>query len=255
MIFETALIFPAPRYPAGNWQPHGLRFEDAIFHSADGTRLHGWFFDQPQARCHLLYCHGNADFVPNLGIYADALRHRFRCSVFIFDYRGYGKSQGRPNEAGILADGHAARQWLCERTGAALDGIVLMGRSLGGAVAVELASQGGAGALTLENTFTSIPDVAAKLFPFFPVRWLLNTQLNSLAKIGDYSGPLFISHGDADELVSCEHGQLLYEAATGPKQLFTVVGGRHNDPQPEGYFCELDAFLSKFTLANSGSVV
>lgn len=247
MIFETVIIFPAPKYPAGDWQPSGLRFEDVLFHSADGTRLHGWFFDQPQARFHLLYCHGNADFVPNLATYADELRRRFGCSVFIFDYRGYGKSQGRPSEAGILADGRAARQWLCQRTGAAPDEIVLMGRSLGGAVAVDLAANGGAGAVALENTFTSIPDVAARLFPLFPVRWLLRTQLNSLATIGDYSGPLFISHGDADEIVSPEHGQRLYEAAAGPKQLFTIVGGRHNDPQPEDYFHELDAFLSRFT--------
>ena len=77
MIFETAIIFPAPKYPSGNWQPRGLRFEDVTFHSADGIRLHGWFFDQPRARFHLLYCHGNADFVPNLAAYADALRRRF----------------------------------------------------------------------------------------------------------------------------------------------------------------------------------
>ncbi len=245
MIFENALIFPAPKYPAGNWQPDRLRFEDAEFNSADGTELHGWFFDQPQARFHLLYLHGNADFVPNLGMYADALRRRFGCSVFVFDYRGYGKSQGRPNEAGVLADGHAARRWLCVRTGVAPREIVLMGRSLGGAVAVDLAGDGGAAALALESTFTSIPDVATELFPFFPVRWLLRTQLNSLAKISDYSGPLFVSHGEADELVAFTHGQRLYEAAAGPKQLFPIPGGRHNDPQPEAYFRALDAFLKE----------
>ena len=140
MIFETRFIFPAPKYPAGNWRPKEFDFEDVDFAASDGTQLHGWYFPQRDARFHLLYCHGNADFVPRLGRYADALRRRFECSVFVFDYRGYGKSNGRPNESGILADSQAARDWLGKRTQTAASQIVIMGRSLGGAVAIDFAT-------------------------------------------------------------------------------------------------------------------
>jgi fermentation-respiration switch protein FrsA (DUF1100 family) len=243
MLFENAFIFPAPRFPRGDWNPSDLQFEDVQFSSQDGTRLHGWYFAHPQPRAVLLYCHGNGDFVPNLGDHADLLRVRYQLSVLVFDYRGYGKSGGRPNEAGVLADARAARDWLARTCELAPTEVVLMGRSLGGAVAVDLAAEAGCRALVLESTFTSMPDVAAYHFPWLPVRRLMRTQLNSEQRIQGYGGPLLQSHGTKDEVVPFELGKRLFDAAPGQKQFIPLTGGRHNDPQPPLYYEILGSFL------------
>lgn len=243
MIFEETLIFPAPRYPEGNWHPRGSALEEAEFTAADGTRLHGWYFPRDGAEGQLLYFHGNADFVPNLAPLASLLRRRCRVGVLIFDYRGYGRSEGRPHEKGILLDARAAHQWLCQRTGVAEDRVILMGRSLGGAVAVDLAAEKGARGLVLENTFTSLPDVAHYHFPWLPTRLCMRTRLNARAKIVQYRGPLLQSHGTADEVVPYPMGRALYEAAPGDKQFLTFEGLEHNDPHPAAYYETLRQFV------------
>jgi fermentation-respiration switch protein FrsA (DUF1100 family) len=245
MLFENRMIFPAPRYPLGDWEPAGLQREEVHFTSDDGTRLHGWYLGLPEPRGYLLYCHGNGDFVPNLGHYADRLRRRYQLSVFVFDYRGYGKSEGRPHEAGVMADARAARQWLASTGNVPISEVILMGRSLGGAVAVELAAQSGARALVLESTFTSMPDVASYHFPWLPVRQIMATRMNSLDKIKEYHGPLLQSHGTEDEIVPFVLGQRLFEAAPGPKQFIPLPGLGHNEPQPPFYDVALAAFLDE----------
>ena len=145
MLFEESLIFFPARYPEGNWQPRDLEFEDAWFDAADGTRLHGWYAPAERRVSHLLIAHGNAG---NLAHRADLVRYVQRelgVSVLIFDYRGYGRSEGRPSEPGILADARAARQWLAARAEISPGEIVLLGESIGGAVMVELAAADGAG--------------------------------------------------------------------------------------------------------------
>lgn len=252
MIFEKRFIFPIPSCSTDRFQLPGVEVEDVNFVADDETLLHGMYFPNQDARFHLLYCHGNADCVARLGLYADALRRRLGCSVFVFDYRGYGKSQGSPNELGVLADGQAARAWLGQRTDTDPNRIVAMGRSLGGAVAIDLAIDGGVGALLIESTFTSIPDVATKLFPrWLPIHRFLTTQLNSLEKIELYTGPLFVSHGDADELVPFRHGELLFERAVGSKRFFQIPGGTHNDPQPADYFEQVEEFLERQVVPRS----
>lgn len=245
MIFEQAIIYPAPRYPQGDWRPEGLQFEDVQFVSEDDTRLHGWYFPHERPRSYLLYCHGNGDFVPNLGHYADMLRGRYQLSILIFDYRGYGRSAGKPNEQGVLSDARAARAWLARKGGIPEQDIILLGRSLGGAVAVNLAVRSGARALILENTFTSMPDVGAYHYPWLPVRLMMRTQFNSLASIASYRGPLLQSHGDADEIVPIELGKRLFDAAVGEKEFITCAGNRHNDPMPISYYEALDKFLAR----------
>jgi pimeloyl-ACP methyl ester carboxylesterase len=242
--FETSLVFAPSRYPAGNWRPTGLAFEDAWFKAADGTRLHGWYVSHPEPRAVVLFCHGNAG---NVALWADELRilhDRMGCAVLGFDYRGYGRSEGTPNEAGVLADARAARTWLAHRAGVAEREIVLMGRSLGGAVAVDLAIDGTRG-LILESTFTSMPEVGHAMLPWLPVRTLMRTQLNSLAKIGKYHGPLLQSHGTADRLIPYAMGQKLFAAANQPKQFIAFRGGDHNDPQTDEYYTALDGFLGR----------
>ena len=243
MIFEESLIFFPSRYPQGDWQPPGLHFEDAEFVAADGTRLHGWYAHRQDARAVVLFCHGNAGNVTHRANTLMALNDLVGVSVLIFDYRGYGKSEGKPTEDGVLADARAARAWLAEKEGVAQSDVVLMGRSLGGALAVDLAAKDGARALVLESTFSSVPDVAAYHYPWIPVRLVLRTRLDAAAKIGDYRGPLLQSHGDADSVVPYQLGQKLFEAAGEPKEFVTIPGGDHNDAQPREYYHALIEFL------------
>jgi uncharacterized protein len=241
---EKSLVFAPTRYPTGNWQPMGLACEDAWFTAADGTRLHGWYVPCPQPQAIVLFCHGNAG---NVALWADVLRilhDRMGVSAMGFDYRGYGRSEGTPSEAGVLADARAARKWLANRVGIAESQIVLMGRSLGGAVAVDLAADGARG-LILESTFTSMPEVGHAVAPWLPARTLMRTQFNSLAKMRNYHGPLLQSHGTADRLIPYAMGRQLFEAANEPKQFIVIPGGDHNDPQTDEYYTALFAFLGR----------
>jgi fermentation-respiration switch protein FrsA (DUF1100 family) len=240
---EESLIFHPRPYPEGDWDRQDVPHEDAWFASSDGTRLHGWFAEAPALRAVVLYAHGNAGNVAAWAPVLRLFRDRLGCSVLVFDYRGYGRSEGEPDEAGILADARAARRWLARRAGVAEKDVVLVGRSLGGAVAVDLAAEDGARALVLENTFTSMPDVAAGMLPLVPVRWLMRTRLDSRAKIGRYRGPLLQTHGDADRAVPYALGRELFEAANEPKQLVVVAGGGHNDAPSREYVQALDRFL------------
>jgi fermentation-respiration switch protein FrsA (DUF1100 family) len=242
---ENALLYPAPKYPAGDWTANYLPHEDVNFASADGTKLHGWLVEHSEPRAVVLYCHGNGDCVGYLGPYLQQLRDRHKVTVFAFDYRGYGKSEGTPSEAGILADGTAAQAWLADRFNLKPSDVVLMGRSLGGCVAVNLAAHNGARGLILQNTTTSIPEAAAALYWFLPVKWLMRNRYDSLGIISRYSGPLLISHGTADTLVPYRLGRRLFEAASSSnKQFFTIEGGGHNDPEPADYEQAFDSFLA-----------
>lgn len=244
MIFEESLIYFPDRYPAGEWSPVGVQVEDAWFEAADGTRLHGWYAPHDGAPAVVLMAHGNAG---NLSHRIDHIRRMNRSlglSVMVFDYRGYGHSEGTPNEAGILADARAARTWLAERAGIAERDIVLLGESLGGGVMVDLAARDGARGLVLENTFTSLPDVAALHYPMFPVRLLMRNRLESIDKIADYHGPLLQTHGEADNIIPYQLGKRLFDAANQPKRFISLPGHDHNDPLPRVYYDALGEFIN-----------
>ncbi len=257
MIYEDSLIYFPLRYPEGDWKPDGLRVEDAWFNAADGTRLHGWYVPgkgergaekgerdaKEKAPAAVLFCHGNGGNITHRAYALMMLHDRVGASVLIFDYRGYGRSEGRPNEAGVLADARAARAWLAAREKIRESDVVLLGESLGGAVAVDLAARDGARALVLESTFDSLPNVAAHHYPFLPVRWAMRSRFDSVAKIGKYQGPLFQAHGDADTIVPLEYGRKLFEAANAPKQFLLLPGRDHNDPLPAEYYDALAKFL------------
>ena len=228
MLFERYLVFPATR--GGDWNPAWLKFEDAHFEAADGTKLHGWFLEQDSPREVVLYAHGNGGNLSHRAVPMNDLRRDLGVSVMIFDYRGYGKSEGSPDEAGILQDARAARAWFAQRTGRREQDIVLMGRSLGGGVMVDLAANDGARALILQSTFTSLPDVAAYHYPWLPVRLLMRTRLDSLAKIARYRGRVLQSHGTGDRIVPFESGRKLFEAVPDPGKRFVELAGvDHND--------------------------
>jgi fermentation-respiration switch protein FrsA (DUF1100 family) len=244
MIFEKSLIFFPAKYPAGEWDPPGLDFEDAWFQAPDGTRLHGWYARRDDARAVVLFCHGNAGNVSHRAEQIQRLRRWAGVSVLCFDYRGYGRSEGgRPGEAEVLADARAARAWLAEREGIDEREIVLLGRSLGGAVAVDLAAEDGARALVLESTFSSVPDLAAHYYPWLPVRWIMRTRLDSASKIAGYEGPLLQSHSEQDTIIPYRLGRRLFDAANEPKQFLTLPGD-HNDLPEREYYETLAEFLN-----------
>ncbi len=240
-IDEQVLFFPS-KFPAGDWPPKGLDFEDVWFSADDGTRLHGWFCPCDAPRAAVLYCHGNGGNVAYCSRDLALLQRRLRVSVLAFDYRGYGRSQGTPTVEGILRDARAARQILAKRVGLGAADLVLMGRSLGGAVAVRLASEAAPRGLVLESTFSSLRDVASEHYP--GVAWLVPSEkLNSVSAISRYRGPLLQSHGDADRTISFASGRKLFLAAKGAKKFVTIPGGDHNDPQTDEYYGELDRFI------------
>jgi len=241
--FEARGIFQPAKFPAGEWNQTAVLVQDAHFTAADGTKLHGWYVGHEKPKGHALLLHGNAGNVTLLAETLRTLNRRHKLAVLALDYRGFGKSNGKPSEQGLYQDARAARHWLADKEHIAEIDVILMGVSLGGAVAVELAAHDGARGLILASTFTSLPAAAQNKMPWLPMSLVLTTRMDSLSKIKDYRGPLLISHGEADEVVPYSHGQALYAAAPGPKKLITVAGGKHNDPQPEEYRLALVDFL------------
>ncbi|HZN33833.1 MAG TPA: alpha/beta hydrolase [Pirellulaceae bacterium] len=242
---EQRGIFQPSKYPAGDWNPTAVLVQDANFTAEDGTRLHGWYVRHPQPRGQALLLHGNAGNVTLLAETLRVLNRRHNLAVLALDYRGYGRSEGTPTEQGLYQDARAARRWLAHTENVAESDIILMGFSLGGAVAIDLAAKDGARGLILANSFTSLPDVAQHHWPWLPMKLVVSTQMNSLEKIKQYRGPLLLSHGDADEVVPYQQGVELFAAAPGPKRLITATGAKHNDPQPEEYRVAFDQFLGE----------
>jgi fermentation-respiration switch protein FrsA (DUF1100 family) len=242
---ERQGVFHPDKYPAGDWEPTAVLVQDAYFNAPDGLRLHGWFVRAAEPKAHALLLHGNAGNVTVLAESLRILRARHQLTVLALDYRGFGRSEGTPTEAGILQDARAARRWLAEKEGIAETDVVLLGQSLGGGVAIDLAAKDGARGLVLAGTFTSLPDVAQHHVPWLPMKLFMSMQMNSLEKIESYRGPLLLSHGEADEVIPYEQGLALFEACpSASKRMITVRGGKHNDPQPEEYRTALEEFIA-----------
>jgi fermentation-respiration switch protein FrsA (DUF1100 family) len=241
--FDEMMLFFPSKHPVGNWQPKGLNFEDVSFKADDGTRLHGWFCPCKDARAVLLYAHGNAG---NLSFDARVLQFfqkELRLSVLTFDYRGYGKSEGTPTVEGVLKDTRAARKILAERAKVKETDMVLLGRSLGGAVVCQLAGESAPRALILECSFSSLRDVAehhyGDLAAIVP-----KDKLDSAAKLAAYKGPLLQSHGDADKVIPLKLGKKLFEAAKGTKEFVQIAGGGHNDAYTAQYRAKVEQFIA-----------
>lgn len=204
-----------------------LTYEDVNVTTGDGVAVHGWYVPGGEAGRTVLFCHGNAG---NISDRIDVIRmfHEMGYNLCLFDYRGYGKSGGVPSEAGTYKDAEAVWEWLVKTKGVAPGAIVAYGESLGGAVAAWLAEQKKVGALILESTFTSLPDMAAQVYPFLPARWLCRFRYNTLARMPNIHCPVFVVHGRDDEMIPFECGRRLFAAANEPKVFFELQG-THND--------------------------
>lgn len=236
-------LFQPGKYPTGDWNPPNLNYEDAWFESKDGTKIHGWLCRNERPKAVMLYAHGNAGHVANRSSLLRRLQTEMSVTVLAFDYRGYGRSEGIPTQGGALDDARAARTFLAKETGVGELEIVLMGRSLGGAVAIQLASEQPARALIVESTFSSLKDEAMHVAPGLAFLVYPN-RFNSVKKIALHKGPLLHSHGSADRLIPYSQGQKLFQAANNPKQHIRIPGGRHNDPYPRpAYYQVMGKFI------------
>lgn len=205
----------------------GLDYESVTITTADNEALHGWFVPASStAKVTILFFHGNAGNISHRMDYLLTF-HRLGYNTFIFDYRGYGKSSGSPSESGTYQDASAAWQYLTEEKAIPPSEIVLFGESLGGAIAAWLATQHEPRALVMASTFTSIPDLAAELYPFLPARLLSRFQYSTIDYLQSITCPVLIAHSPQDEIVPFSHGQALFQAASEPKQFLTLQGG-HN---------------------------
>jgi fermentation-respiration switch protein FrsA (DUF1100 family) len=223
----------------------GLRYEEISFPTTDGFEIHGWFFPLPQGGPVILFCHGNAGNISHrLDNVARLLERELQ--VFIFDYRGYGKSAGKPSEKGIYLDGLAAYDYLLQDAQIPTDKIVVFGRSLGAAVAVEIALQREIRCVILESAFTSTKDMAKAMLLFKPLSPFLPSNYDNLGKIAQIRTAKLIIHGDQDEIVPFAMGQKLFDGAQEPKEFYPIRGAGHNDTYVvggESYFRRLATFV------------
>ena len=247
MMFEEQFIFFPAGYPEGNYSliPRSLSVQDHWFTTSDGVRLHGWLVRADSGSPVLLFSHGNAG---NISHRLDLVRqlHSLGCTVFVYDYRGYGRSEGSPTEEGVYLDGLAAFDYLSSLDGIDSRRLVLYGRSLGGAVSVDVATHRSPAALILESTFSSARDVAAHLYSFLPARFFLHSKFDSEAKIRSITLPLLVLHGSVDSIIPIALGRKLFNAANPPKEFYEIPGASHNDTHLIGgdlYFQRLRGFL------------
>jgi fermentation-respiration switch protein FrsA (DUF1100 family) len=222
----------------------GLDFEPLTLTTRDDEQLGAWFIPANQARGVVLFCHGNAGNISHR-LVSIQLFNELGLSVLIFDYRGYGQSTGKPTENGTYRDADAAWHYLVEQRGIPAERIILFGRSLGASIAADLATRQSAAGLILESGFTSVPDVAAKLYPWLPVRWFSRYQYDTRKKLANIHSPVLIAHSRDDEIILYSNGERLFEAANEPKQFLQLRGG-HNDGffvSGKDYIHGLDSFL------------
>lgn len=232
---DEFLLFQPTRYPRGNWKPAGLDFKDVWITSRDNTRIHGWYCHAEKPNAIILYCHGNGGNLSGRAATLEFLQNTIGVSVLIFDYRGYGRSEGKATVAGAIDDARAARTELARIADVDESDIVLLGRSLGGALAIQLAADAPPRGLIIESSFSSLRDVAREHFP--KLAWLVpKNKLNSVQAISLIRCPLLQSHGDADRIISYQSGRRLFDAAEQPKQFVTLPGAGHNDRPTQGYY-------------------
>lgn len=234
LIINVVMFVQQPRITFYPYSEHeasptqwGLTHEDVTLSTEDQVRLHGWYISHPEATKTVLFLHGNGGNISHRGE-SLALFHRLGVNTLIIDYRGYGHSEGEPSEQGLYRDARAAWDYLILQRGLKPEQIIIFGRSLGGAVATDLASQVTPAALILESTFSSAREIAAHLFPLLSKVVVLRYQFASDAKIMQVTSPILVLHSPQDEVIPYPLGRALYQAASQPKQFVEMRGG-HND--------------------------
>jgi fermentation-respiration switch protein FrsA (DUF1100 family) len=245
-ILDQFFVYHPEPWEDRDWRSaSGLPLEDVWFQSADGTRLFGWYVEARADTGVLLWCHGNAGSVIHR---LENLRELYRLglSIFIFDYRGYGRSQGKPSEDGLYQDAIGAYDYLTRVRQIRSERIVVFGRSLGAAVAADLVSRKPAAGLILESPFPSIAAVAKHHYGGMPVHWLLGAEFNLIDRLPQLSLPTLVIHGERDDIIPIEFGRQVFEAAKPPKWWYAIAGADHNNTYQVGgrvYFRRFADFI------------
>lgn len=255
-VFESHFVF-FPNYPSrqtGDWKPKGFPVEDVWLTAADGTRLHSWWIPNDRANLTAVAFHGNAGGVVDRAEVYQFLRET-PANVLAVEYRGYGRSEGKPSESGIYQDAEAAYQYLVTQKHIAAKSIVVFGQSLGSAVAVHLAAQHETGAVILEAPFPSASKVAAKSFPFLPgLGLLVHGQFATSERVKEIRAPILIVHCNKDPVIPFPFGKEVYAASVEPKSFLEIDEYCHEEASivaPQKYRAALQKFLSSVTGGNS----
>lgn len=229
-LFEWRQLYRPSRTFYQMPEEAGLSYDDVYFMTEDGLKLHGWWFPAERARATVIFCHGNAGNVSHrIWLAQDLVAQQM--NVWIFDYRGYGKSEGLVGEMGTYRDARAAYEYLRQRhekEGMELP-IIVYGRSLGGAVALDLVFSVEPAGLVVDSTFISLRAMAAHLYPWMPLQYLLRYRYDNLAKIARTKVPLLIMHSREDELIPFHHAEDLYRAAGSDIKKLVETRGLHNE--------------------------
>lgn len=247
LALENYFLFPGARDE--RWTDLSAQFgvREVELTSADGNTIHAVWTAPPgwsPARGAVLYSHGNGGNLSQRWSSLERWRKELDRGVLIYDYPGYGKSTGRPTEAGCYAAAEAAHRWLVEEQGIPEQEILLLGPSLGGAMAIELATRHSCRMVVVCSAFTSFPDMAQKTFPWLPARWLVRNRLDNLAKIRTLSCPVFLVHGTADTLIPHWMGEALRDAANEPKRFLSLPNHPHAHPHQREFYEAVRAFLA-----------
>ncbi|MBA3060660.1 MAG: alpha/beta hydrolase [Nitrospirae bacterium] len=246
-IRQGSMVYYPTKEIEGTPTDIGLKYEEITLRTKDSVSLSAWYVPAKDARGVVLFCHGNAG---NISHRLDSIRifHDLGLSVLIFDYRGYGRSEGSPTEEGTYLDAESAWEYLVSVKGVRPEKIILFGRSLGSAVAADLALRRKAAGIIIESGFKSIPALGAKFFPYLPVRLISRFQYSTIDKVSMINIPKLFIHSPQDEMIPYEHGVALFEKAKEPKEFLQITGGHNEGFLTSGsiYTDGLNKFISKY---------
>jgi fermentation-respiration switch protein FrsA (DUF1100 family) len=239
-LLQSKFLYCPVRTVCYSPEEFGLEFEEVTLTAADDIKLNGWYIPALNAKFTILFFHGNGGNImhrlDNIQLF-----YNLGLNCFIFDYRGYGKSTGKPTEQGTYLDATAAYEWLTKERKVKPQDIIFFGRSLGGSIAAELARKADVGSMVLESAFTSYVAMGKKFHWYMPVKWFARYQYNTLEYIREVKCPVMIIHSPDDEIIPFEFGRQLYIAANEPKKFVEISGG-HND----GFLVSAELYKSEW---------
>ena len=228
MALENKLLFQPISFEDVNIQSPRLHYQTVSFPSSDGNTIVGWWCPQEGAEWTILYCHGTGGNLSLHTMIVPMMQQTSKVNVLAFGYPGYSGSTGSPSEAGCYASSEAAYTWLINEKKIDPKRLILFGQSMGGGVACNLALQKPHAGLILLSTFTTLPERAQEVVPIFPINWAMQNRFDNRSKLAQYTGPLFIAHGDNDDVVPFRHGEELFAGAiSSQKDFHRIPGGTH----------------------------
>ena len=239
-LFQSYLVyFPVKQLVYTPKTALQLDYEEIIINTQDKIKIHGWFIPAKEAKGTILFCHGNAGNISHR-LESIHIFNRLHLNTLIFDYQGYGQSEGKPSEKGTYKDAEAAWNYLCRVKNIKPENIIIFGRSLGASIATWLAKDKSPAAVILESSFTSIPDIGTKVYPFLPIRLVARFEYNTSSYVQKIKCNKLFIHSKNDEIIPFSMGEKNYELASEPKQFLTIYGS-HN----EGFIQSIDIYSER----------